>query len=309
MLFNLLSFFLHRFMGRTVLFLKNKFLIYTKNKTVFHHHIELGLDDSDLNDFISLLHIDIKANEYKKQFLNIISLLKTQFNADSFEAEHYYYNNALKAIKDIAVNNDIRKRTISKDHFLTRIDKKEALFNSWFVQLKGKQKYYKNLRRQYFSNLNISPFERFFLIEVSGEYDKSELKDLIFAISKKWSKISLREANPYCPYLYIHNLSTSELIDLKQELHTEDFCFVDGYDFYGASFCCKSLTKRPDFNNKIRIKFLSQPDQINLVLTELTKTKEIYQFYMTDAFYDNSDFGIKHIKIQIEKLRDIKEII
>ena len=67
----------------------------------------------------------------------------------------------------------------------------KILFNEWFIKLKGKQAHFKNLKQEYFTSLNIEPFERFFLIEINQDfYIRNELKELIFIISKKWSKIS-----------------------------------------------------------------------------------------------------------------------
>ena len=48
--------------------------------------------------FLTFLSVDIYAEEYSVQFNNIINDLKLAFNCDDFEAEHYYYNNALKLV-------------------------------------------------------------------------------------------------------------------------------------------------------------------------------------------------------------------
>ncbi len=291
-------------------FLKDNFLTYTKNKTKRFHHTHLSLTDKDLDNFISLLTIDISALEYQIQLAKISTLLMKQFKCNAFEAEHFYYNNALKVIKDIAVESNKTKRKITKSNFLTKINIKKILFNEWFISYKGQEKLFAELRKQYFTTLNISSFERFFLIEVPKiNYVRSELKDLLFTISKKWSKFSKREPNPFCPYIYLHNISSSELIALKQELHSEGFLFIDGFDFSGSGFSPKSISKLINSVSPIQLKILNNLEHIDLTITEINKTKEIYQFYITHSFVNEDYTGIKQIKIQFTKLTDIKKII
>lgn len=292
-------------------FLKEHFLTYTKNKAKYYHHKDLSLTDTQLDSFISLLTIDISASEYESQVLNITSLLMKQFSCNIFEAEHFFYNNALKVIKDISVESDIRKRKISKLEFLQKIDFKRFLFNEWFITYKGEAKLFAKLRAQYFTVLNASPFERFFIIEVPAtNYVRTELKDLILLISKKWSKLSKRDPQPFCPYIYLHNLLQQELLDLKKELHSEGFTFIDGFDFEGSEFNPKSISKPANNSNLIKLKILNKFEHIDLTIREITKTKEIYQFYNnTKPFFDISYQNIKQVQIQFSQLTDIKRII
>lgn len=291
-------------------FLKDKFLTYTENKVARSHHTELSLTDGDLDDFISLLTIDITALEYETQLSNISVHLMKEFGCDAFEAEHFYYNNALKVIKQIAVEGDISKRRISKGDFLSKINFKSILFNDWFIKHKGEHKYFLELKNQYFTVFNVSPFARFFLIEVpSKNYVRADLKDLIFTISRKWSKLSPREPVPFCPYIYLHCISRSELIELKKELHSEGFEFIDGFDFEGATFSPKSLSKAIKGSGSLNIRFINELPYIDLAIKEISITKEIYQFYLETLFFDVSYNNIKHVKIQVSQLTNIKKII
>lgn len=294
-----------------LIFLKEHFLTYTKNKVKYYHHIDLELTDVQLNDFISLLTIDISAPEYELQMLKISTLLVRQFNCNAFEAEHFFYNNALRVIKDISVEDDIGKRKISKSGFLKKIDFKRVLFNEWFITYKGEAKLFAKLRAQYFTVLNASPFERFFIIEVpTTNYVRAELKDLILSISKKWSKLSKRDPQPFCPYIYLHNLLQQELLDLKKELHSEGLTFIDGFDFEGSEFNPKSISKPVNNSNLIKLKILNKFEHIDLTIREIAKTKEIYQFYNNSKpFFDISYQNIKQVQIQFSQLTDIKRII
>ena len=291
-------------------FLKKHFLTYTEKTVKHYHHMELSLTDTQLNNFISLLKIDISALEYESQVSKISTLLMKQFSCNVFEAEHFFYNNALKVIKDIAVKVVKAERTISKFEFLEKINFKRVLFNEWFVTYKGKEELFKELRKQYFTNLNISPFERFFIIEVPiTNYVRANLKELIFTISKKWSKLSNREPQPFCPYIYLHNILQQELLDLKKELLSEEFKFIDGFDFEGSEFNPKSISKSANNGNSIKLKILNRFEHIIPTISEISKTKEIYQFYNTTPFFTASYPDIMQVQIQFTQLTDIKRII
>lgn len=117
----------------TVDFLKSHLLTYTEKSVQYKWHEKLGLSDSELADFLTFLSVNINAEEDSAQFKKIISGLQTTFRCDDFEAEHYYYNGALKIISQAAKQNDSSRRRITKKEFLDQINNKEILFNKWFV--------------------------------------------------------------------------------------------------------------------------------------------------------------------------------
>jgi len=294
-------------------YLIKHFLTYTKDKKRKYHHTELGLSENDLDNFILLLKVDVNAEEYKEQHQSIINLLKDNFACTEIEAEEYYYNNALKIICNLAIKDKASNRKISKCDLLKQIDKKEFLFNAWFINLKGREKYCKILKDRYFkSNLNTSPFERFFLIEVSkNNFNFVDLKILILSIQKKWSKLSRREQQSFCPYVYIHGIKDEALVDIKKCLRDEGYFCIDGFDFYNAPYSAKSIVKQATYHNKIKLKILNKVEHINSAIAETLKTKtiEIYQFYLNSPYYQSVESNIKHIKIQIKNLRDIEEVL
>lgn len=293
-----------------LIFLKENFLTYTEKKIKKYHYNDLGLSDTDLNDFLSLLTIEITALSYEEQLTKTFSLLKKQFGCNEFESEHFFYNNALKVIKDISVDSNISNRKISKSDFIKRIDKSQILFNEWYIKYKGENKLFAELRSKYFTSLNVSPFERFFIIEVpSTNYIRSELKHLIITISRKWSKLSKRETTPFCPYIYLNNIPETEFLELKKELYAEGIEFTDGFDYLGAPFNPKSLAKAANNSNNIKLKIINKLEYIDLAIAEISKTKEIYQFFINQPFYISSNASIKQINIQFNKITDIQKII
>lgn len=294
--------------------LKEKFLTYTrtinKKKVTFQHHQDLNLSDKDLEEFLMVLVIDVNATDFDNQFKEVLRLLKVQFGCQDFSAENFFYNNALRVIRELSIQEDKNDRTISKHNFLKSINNSQILFNEWFLKRKGEKQHFVNLRKEFFTNLNVSPFERFFIFEIDlTSYRRSEIKEILLTISRKWSKISKRDPKPFCPYVYLHNIDSIELKNIKKELSTEDHNFSDGFDFNGADFNANSIIKRPNFSNQIKLKIIDNLSYINQIISVTKGTKQIYQFYLKDPFYINEVASIKHIKIQINKVDNIINII
>lgn len=287
-------------------FLKAKYLSYTKNGVKYKHHIELGLSDDELQLFINHLYIDINATEFRAQEKEIIKTLKSLFHCSLFEAEYYYYNNTLRIVKQLATEQDIAKRSISKRDFISAINQKQPLFESWYMEYRGLTEYCKAVKQEYFSQVNISPYARFFLIECDGQISEQKIKALLLKISKNWSKLSKNEVKPFCPYVYLHGISESEVIDIKRALQSDGVYFVDGYDFKGADFSPKSIARKPSAYNEIKLKFITKMSQIADILNSISTTRIIYQFYLETPFYENNQNEVYTIKIQetqnIEKM-------
>ena len=131
---------------------------------------------------------------------------------------------------------------------------------------------------------------------------------MIYLIIKKWSKCTKREPHPFCPYLYLHNISDKQLAVLKKELYRENVTFIDGFPFLGADFYAETISLPASLENGLQIKIINEMNMINDVIEIIRQRVEIYQFYRKEVFYKGFD-NVKHIKIQIDKLDNIKEII
>lgn len=292
-------------------FLKQHFLSYSENKVERRHHNELGLSDADLAEFLLVFDIDINAASFEDQFAQVIEELKVAYGCTPFTAEYFYYSNALALMRDLTIQPLPSNRTITKRAFLERSDSSSVLFNEWFVQKKGEKAHFAALRKQYFAGLNLSPFERFFLIEVDPTtLVRSDLKDVLLMLSRKWSKTTRRDgSSSFCPYVYVHGLPAEQLVVLKKELATEEFGFVDGYDFLGADFNVKSIAKSATHDNGIKLKILSSILDLEVTVSAITKTREVYQFHLGNSYFDPANEAVKHVQIQFKKLTDIKAII
>ncbi|PRP66268.1 DUF4297 family anti-phage-associated protein [Nonlabens agnitus] len=294
----------------TLDYLKKHFLTFKKRGKKIEYHKDLGLKDVDLDEFIQLLSIDNNAQSYDSQIGSLISLLQKEFNCTNDEARDYYYNNSLRVIKDKSVEQDSLSRTITRRQFIKSINKKEDLFNIWYAGYLGRSKFLKKIRSEHFTFLNISPFDRFFLIGVNPSmYSRNELKEMIQLISKKWSNLSKKVEKPFCPYIYISGISETEITELKKEFFREGFVFNDGHPFLGSDFSAENIMIRPDHNNDIRIKIINELNQLDTILYRSTVTKQIFQFYTGIPFYNNDSENLKHIKVQLHTLTEIKKII
>lgn len=300
--------------GIDVEFLKKHFLTYSEGKgaarKVRSHHSELGLLDADLKNFLTRLAIDVRAKDFDQQYREVLGELRSLFGGTPFSAEYFYYNNALSVVRELSIKADAAQRTITKKQFLAKVNTSTVLFDQWFVERKGKRAHLAALRKEYFTELNVSPYERFFLVEADpNSYVRSDIKDLIFELSRKWSKISAREPSSFCPYIYIHGVPDGELLALKRELSTEGFKVVDGHDFQGAEFSAHSITQKATHGNGVKIKVLNTLAHLEQTVDALTKTRRIYQFFVGGGYFDYDKPAVRHVKIQVERLSDIKSII
>ena len=289
-------------------YLKSNFLEY-KEKGVEHKvYQELGIDNEKLENFIKVLNIELVDINYEEQKNNVIKLLIKQFDCTEIDAENFYYGNAINEIIKLAISSEITQRRISKKDFITRISKKEVLFNNWINEFMGRKNLLRKLRNDYFTYTNISPNERIFMID-SGNEKEFELKELINCIIKKWTKILKRENNSYCPYIFINNYDRNKLVELKKDLYNDGVKFIDGFLFDGAEFNVEEICKKADYNNGIKIKFINKVEFVDNIIKETKKTKEIYQFYYNKSFFSCDNENIKHVKIQIKDINEVKEII
>jgi hypothetical protein len=289
---------------------KKNFLVYKKDKVRFDHQKDLNLNDNEIVEFMGILDIEHRAKSFEIQYKELIDKLKSIFSCSEFVAEYYYYNNALREIKELATKEPKSARSISQKEFIEKINNSRVLFNEWFIQFKGVDKFFKRLRKEYFSTLNISPFDRFFLIQIDENlYSRQETKDQLLSISKKWSRTTKRDPKSFCPYFYIHDISSKELIEIKKELVRENYRVIDGFDFSGADFNPNSLLREPPRGKGLNIKIVNDLSYLIEALKTTNRTKKVYQFYLDSVFFNIIDDSIDVVSIQVEKIKDIKSIV
>ena len=78
-----------------------KILSYKEKGTRKIHHIDNNISDQQLNSFLTNFKL-IFALEFNDQQSSVISKLEKLFACSNFEADTYFYNNALRIIIDAA---------------------------------------------------------------------------------------------------------------------------------------------------------------------------------------------------------------
>ncbi|MGX7048036.1 hypothetical protein RU86_GL000524 [Lactococcus piscium] len=287
-------------------FLKKMFLTRKKDKIKYEIYKELKLSDEQLSIFLQRLTVNIKAPEYDVQNKEIFEEIKKIFACDDSDAE-FYYNNALRLTKEKSMNAQIEDRKISKKDFLHNISNKQELFNNWYLEFIGRDKFLKLMKKKYFSEFNLSPNTRFILVECGHKTNNLALKQMIINISSKLSRISKREKDSFCPYIYLYGIDENKLIQVKQMLRADGVNFIDGFNFKGADFDLESILIDSDCHNQIKMKIINDVDDIENILNRTTNTRKIFQFYINEPFYSCSLH--EHNKIPIKSVSDILEII
>jgi hypothetical protein len=298
-------------------FFKSNFLTYSKTekdandnkqKTTYYIHDELCLTDDDLDEFLNVLRIDIRAPSFEDQYQNIIDHIKIILNVSSSEAELYHYNSALKIIKNLSMEQNRSNRYITKSDFLKHIAVKDEVFDAWFIKRKGREQYIRSVKKEYLSNgLNMEPFNRFFLIDCNYDVSLPELKEVILLLVKKWTKVSERRKPNFCPSIYLNSLESVKLIELKNKIYSEGIVFLDPYPFKGSTFSSQHFYTAPSVENKIKFKLIDSISDLEALIEKTASTVEIYQFYSEQLYFNNDQN--KHIKIKIEDISYIRDLI
>lgn len=291
----------------TVDFAKKHFFTYTKDKKKHILYSELSLSDADISSFLSKLKINIRAESYEKQEETVKQLLCSCLGCRKQNVEPYYCS-ALSAIKDLATKDNISDRTISRAEFISKLQNVDAQYEMWLLQKNGTSKFAKAVKKKYFYNgLNISPYNRFFLIECDNSTSLTDLKTVLIHISDIYSNLSSRAKPKFCPYFCLYGLNEENLIDLKKKLARDKVVFTDGYNFRGADFSASTVVKEPTKDNLIQLRIIDSIDFLESVYMATCSTIEIYQFYCSKIYYENTSH--KHIKIPFEKVIDIIEMV
>lgn len=264
-------------------------------------------------DFITRFTL-IYADDFENQYREVIQKIKVAYSKTNEEAE-IYYSIISSHLLEIVTNNPPSvnsKRKTSK----TEIDKiisngKKLIFKSAYIEIVAKEKQLKQLNKLFFkTSLNTEPHERIFIIEVTPTVEIKLLKELVLLLKTKWSKNKTKtipDTDRFVPLIYFKGIQESVLVELKTDLQKDGYVINDGYDFMNANFNINSLNIRPTFTNKLFFKFINKQQDLEVLLKNLVRTGEVYQFFI------NSPVPIlftgKHIEIEIEEIEDIKNII
>lgn len=286
--------------------IKNK-----KGEVIF----EEALQKDDIEDFHKRLFVNIKADSYENQIKKIKSKIQNDLSDYSEEDIELIYYNALKIIKDLACEHNIKKRKISKKEFWDRIKTKNYYFERWMSELLEWEHYKKIIHKKYFPRVsNLSPAHRFFLLDCQGE-NMNDVKNVISKISTRYSRI----VHQFSPFVYLYNTSNADFMtELKAKLYEEGCYFKDGFPFKNSEFRFQEMLIKPDKYNKISLRILEDSIDLSIVLLRLVEVErdnqlpiDLYIFNKSNQFnleignLDNREYS----KITIRQIIDILDII
>ena len=171
----------------------------------------------------------------------------------------FFYANISDYLYKLVINNqaiEIQNRACTQKEIFDYLKNgKNLIFNSSFREYQGDQKYFTFIKKQHFSNRNINYFERFIIVELSGNESIAEIKEVIFKIKDVFYNKSGtwrgRVIKSPAPYIYLKNIPDSNLIELKTKLRQESISFKDGCDFAGANFSLDSIKQDSTIHNNL----------------------------------------------------------
>ena len=267
-------------------FLKANFLTYKQGKVEQKVHEELGITGSQLAAFRSLLDIDVNAPSYDAQQTKLLELLKSAIpGCSDVDAKVFYYPSAINVIQSLAIQVDETKRAITKANFLQKVNRKDVVFSAWLREKFGADYYARSIRRKYFhsNGTRMPKASRFFVIDMSGEYDVNMATQMLVRMGDFFSHKELVRTpavDRFCPYVLLRGLSPDELIELKTSLWGQGVAFNDGYPFHGAEFSPRALAADPTKEQLWRIKFIPSDDQLAPTISAAAGSLiEVYDFY------------------------------
>jgi hypothetical protein len=267
-------------------FLKSNFLTYKQDKVEHKVHEELGITESQLAAFRSLLDIDVNALSYDAQQTRLLRLLESEIpGCSAVDAEVFYYPSAINVIQGLAIQADEAKRGITKERFLREVDRKDVIFSVWLREKFGADYYARSIRRKYFhfGRTKMPKVSRFFAIDMAGEFDVSKATQMLVRMGEFFSHRELvrtPSADRFCPYVLLRGITPTELTELKRSLWGQGVVFNDGYPFHGAEFSPKALAVDPSNEQLWRLKFVPSDDQLaSIIAAAAGSVIEVYDFY------------------------------
>lgn len=269
-------------------------------------------NDSLLSEFIDNFEINF-ADDYISQYDTLITLIEKEFNCRNDEAVIIYPQ--LRAyIENIVVNNSpeqVEDRTIKKEQLVEYIkNNRELIFYRSYADFIGIEKYFRLIKKKYFIEANLNPYQRFFIIDIDESYSDIDLLELSNKLIEKYAKYSKgrrKFVKSPAPHIFYRYLKKERLLKLKIALIENGRTVKDGYPIKGDYFFVKDLTIKCTVDNEISMKFIEDYQVLIRSLNEYPgATKKVYHFYLKD--YDEVEFLCEKHMIGISSTSDIIQI-
>lgn len=269
-------------------------------------------DDKLKNAFREKFRIKF-TNKYQQQFDDLILKICQEFKCDEDEAQIHYCSMYKYIERKVLDNPPTEKhlRSCSKSELKSLIEhNNELVFYKQYSNFKGKEKYYKLIKKKYFTNYNLSMYERVFILTFK-DYHLSDLKEFLYKLKENFYKATtvrgvLTIKSP-APYVLLNGISPLDLQKIKEDLQLDNIIFRDGHPFLNSNFYAPNLLEICNNQNQIQLKFINDKENLPYILSQIVSRKKVYQFYIDNKYIlDNSE----HLyNINIESIRDINNFI
>jgi hypothetical protein len=293
-------------------------LTYTENKIPKCHYSDNGISDQVLTDFLTNFKF-VFGKEFTVQQNEVVKMLKKEFNCSDFEADALYYNNGLRVVIDKAILPNLTQRSLTKGDFKTAINKSKLLFNQWYIRLRSKKEFLKNINAAITKTTSNSPTKAKYIFIgkniLNADNSEYTLLTLIENLIYKYYRLnhSLRNAKPVTLIL---DLDKSGMLAIKKLMIDNSITFNDGHE--EISFNEKSFNTEPIINtstnlNKIAkssfsIKLIAKQTLVDFI-GGIAKPKVVFHFSDENCPYIHAmEYQVFDVKY-CENLKDIATVI
>lgn len=220
-------------------------LTYKEDDNPRVHHVDHGISDADLREFLIRFKIRTGPN-FENQKQESINAISRHFSCTLQDAEGIFYNNALRFVFEKSIKKATQERIATKAEFLSTIDTKVRYFSQWLCQLKGERAFTKYIKEE---------------IARSGAFRKQTSKCIFLGgslfngnpdsilphvfiqtlIDKTFAeKKTVEDARPWTLVL---DISEAQIKELKKKLLENNIRFNDGFE--ALSFHPEFFTEEP----------------------------------------------------------------
>ena len=293
-------------------------LTYKEKKIQKCYYTDNTITDTQLNAFLARFKL-VFGKKFEDQQSEVVKKLKVHFNCTEFQADTFYYNNALRKIIDTSIIGDMNLRRLSKGQFITSIDTGQKVFNEWYIRIRSKKAYLQEVAKVVKTTQSNRPSRSKQIIigadVLNGDNSELTLTSFIENLIHKYynTGASLRDAKPITLIL---ELNDADQTKLKEDLIKNEIPFNDGHEhifFSSTMFNQEPIINTNKAGNKISkssfhirlislSKFIGKMDEINTpkVVIHCSKNNCPYEKSTDYALFD-----IKHC----ENLKDILTIL
>ena len=233
-------------------------LTYKEGNIVRAHHIENGISDDDLRDFLARLKIST-GPIFEQQKQDSVNAISRHFSCSPQEAEGIFYNNALRFVLEKAIRSSPQERIATKAEFLSAIDTKVRYFSQWLYQLKGERAFSKYIREEITRSRAFRPQSSkcIFLNESFFNPSSASVLPHVFVqslIDKTFAeRKTVEDARPWTLIL---DVPESTITELKKRLLQNNVRFNDGFEtlaFHPEFFAEEPIITRMSKPNNRRL--------------------------------------------------------